>query len=60
MARHALSSWGWWCLFSAVSIGAAGRVHGAALDERGEINLGVRTYTAVRNLPFSASGVNLA
>ena len=48
MARRALR-WGHRCLFSALaSLCLAGIAHGAALDEKGEINLGVRTYTAAR------------
>ena len=48
MARRALR-WGHRCLFSvAASLCLVGIAHGAALDEKGEINLGVRAYTAGR------------
>ena len=48
MARRAFR-WGHRCLFSALaSLCLAGVAHGAALDEKGEINLGVRAYTAAR------------
>jgi Protein of unknown function (DUF1302) len=48
MAQRALSSWGWGCLSTTLVLGLAAAAHGAALDERGEINLGIRTYTAAR------------
>ena len=48
MARRALR-WGQWCLFSlTASLCLVGITHGAAIDEKGEINLGVRAYTAAR------------
>ena len=48
MARRALR-WGHWCLCSATAwLCLAGIAWGAALDENGEINLGVRAYTAAR------------
>ena len=48
MARRALR-WGHRCLFAALaSLCLAGVAHGAALDEQGDINLGVRAYTAAR------------
>ena len=48
MARRALSGWGPWCLSFAIGLGVAGPIYGAALDEKGEISLGVRAYTAAR------------
>ena len=49
MARRALR-WGHRCLFFAAlgSLCLAGIAHGAALDQQGDINLGVRAYTAAR------------
>ncbi len=47
-ARHVLS-WGRWGLWSvAASLLGVSIANGAAIDERGEINLGVRAYTAAR------------
>jgi hypothetical protein len=48
MARRALSSWGLGCLSTTLMLGLAAAAHGVALDERGEITFGVRTYTAAR------------
>jgi hypothetical protein len=48
MARRALSSWGLRCLSTALALGLAAAAHGVALDERGEISFGVRSYTAAR------------
>ncbi len=48
MARRALS-WGRWGLWSVAAVLCLSGVSwGAALDENGEINLGVRAYTAAR------------
>jgi hypothetical protein len=49
MARRALR-WGHRCLFFAAlgSLCLAGIAHGAAVDEQGDINIGVRAYTAAR------------
>jgi len=49
MARCALSTWGRVCLLSAAATLAVARgALGAALDESGDIKLGVRAYTAAR------------
>jgi hypothetical protein len=48
MARRALCGWGRWCLPTGILLAMVGAAHGAALDEKGEISLGVRTYTAAR------------
>jgi len=49
MARRALGTWGRVCLLTAaVTLGLSRGAFGAALDERGDIKLGVRAYTAAR------------
>ena len=48
MAQRALSSWGLGCLSTTLMLGLAAAAHAAALDEKGEITLGLRTYTAAR------------
>jgi hypothetical protein len=49
MARCALGTWGRVCLLTAAATLVMARgAFGAALDERGEIKLGVRAYTAAR------------
>ena len=49
MARRAVRTWGQVCLLSALAtLSAVGKVRGAALDEQGDIKLGVRAYAAAR------------
>jgi hypothetical protein len=48
MARRVVSSWGRWCISIIAVLAVAAVAHGAALDERGDIKLGVRAYTAAR------------
>src|SRR6185436_13105111 len=47
MARHALRAWVVVCVIGACG-GMGSIAHGASLDEKGEIRLGVRAYTGAR------------
>src|SRR4029450_3993267 len=48
MARRGWSSWGRWCRSIALVLAVASAAHGVSLDEKGDIKLGVRAYTAAR------------
>src|SRR4029453_18282973 len=48
MARRVWSSWGRWCSSIPLVLAVASAAYGASLDEKGDIKLGVRAYTAAR------------
>src|SRR5262245_8892625 len=48
MARRVWSSWGRWCSSIPLVLAVASAAYGVTLDDKGDIKLGVRAYTAAR------------